>query len=783
MSKKICESITSHPWLLTFLVVVLVGVISVGEKHLGFTGHYSVFFEEENKIVEAYGEIQEVYGKSDNILIAIGAEGEDIFSPEILSLVQELTEKAWTLPYVSRVDSITNFQHSYAAEDDLVVGDLVDNKQTLTPDRIDHVKQVAASEAILSGRLLSLNNEVTGINLTVRLPGNSPTELPELVASARALAEEYRQRYPDVTIHLAGEVMLTNAFIEASMHDLNVLTPLMFLIVIGVFVVMLRSFWGTLAGVLYCVLCIKGAMGVAGWSGMTLTPPTAVAPTIVMTIAVATFIHVFTTFMQSFTGSRTKKDAAILSLKLNFKPISLTSLTTIIGFLSMNFSDVPPFRDLGNVVACGVIICYILSLTLLPCILLLIPVKSNSKRQPFVKGMNATADFVIRNAQALCWTSLAFGVVCLALIPLNEISEKFIEQFSQEIEFRHAAEYVNENLTGVYNIEYSVDSDESGGLYSPAYLQKVDLFVKWLRQREEVVHVSSITDTLKRINKNLHEDNQEWYQLPDNKDAVAQYILLYEMSLPYGLDLNDQISLEKSSTRVIVTFGNLSTKEVIELEETIQAWIDSNIPSLSVQSASPTLMFSHIGDTNVKSMLIGTMTAFALIAVLLTISFRSIRYGTISMLANVLPITTAFGIWGLLVGEVGMGVSVVAGMTIGIVVDDTVHFISKYIYARNSLGLSPEESISYCFSSVGVAILTTTAVLVSGFAVISFSDFSRNSNMAVMNMITIFLALVYDFVFLPSLILIMERIKNEKKYVATSFKEKGGADTAVEPSV
>jgi hypothetical protein len=180
-------------------------------------------------------------------------------------------------------------------------------------------------------------------------------------------------------------------------------------------------------------------------------------------------------------------------------------------------------------------------------------------------------------------------------------------------------------------------------------------------------------------------------------------------------------------------------------------------------------MFSHIGARNIRSMLIGTTIALILISVILVFALRSVRIGLISLVPNLIPAALAFGVWGMLVGEVGLALSVVTGMTLGIVVDDTVHFLSKYLRARREKGLSSEDAVRYAFSTVGLALVVTSIVLVAGFIVLTFSAFALNSNMAVMTAVTIVFALVADFMLLPPLLMALD--SKEKMNVPNKYQQ------------
>ena len=229
------------------------------------------------------------------------------------------------------------------------------------------------------------------------------------------------------------------------------------------------------------------------------------------------------------------------------------------------------------------------------------------------------------------------------------------------------------------------------------------------------------------------------------------------MSLPYGLDLNNQINIDKSATRMTVMLRNMTTNSVLALEQRAQEWLHDNMPAnLHATGASPTIMFSHIGERNIRSMLLGTTVALVLISIVLVVALRSVKIGLLSLVPNLIPAALAFGVWGIAVGQVGLALSVVTGMTLGIVVDDTVHFLSKYLRARREKGLDAEDAVRYAFSTVGLALVVTSIVLIAGFMVLTFSAFILNSNMALMTAVTILFALVADFLLLPPLLMAVD---------------------------
>jgi predicted RND superfamily exporter protein len=545
-------------------------------------------------------------------------------------------------------------------------------------------------------------------------------------------------------------------------------------IVVGV-LILVASPIAMIATVFVVLMSILAAMGTAGWMGFKLTPPSASAPTLILTLAVADCVHYLVTFYQNLRKGMDRHAAVIESLRINFSPIFLTSITTAIGFLSLNASDAPPFRDLGNITAMGVMFAFFLAVTFLPAFSAVMPVRAKVRDAEKATTMDGFANFVINFRRPLFWT-MGVVMVGLALIaPKNELNDVFVHYFDESVPFRVEVDEITDKLSGLYIVDFSVDSKEEGGVSGPEFLADVEKFENYLLGLPEVQHVSAITETMRRLNRSMHGDDEAFYKLPESRELSAQYLLLYEMSLPYGLDLNNQINFDKSTTRISATLETVSTNEMLRIEQESMDWMRTNTPNIASVPSGPTIMFSHIGMRNIISMLSGTGIALVLISLILVFALRSVKFGAVSLIPNIAPALMAFGVWYMLVGEVGLAVSVVVAMTLGIVVDDTIHFLSKYLRARRERGMNAEDAIRYAFNTVGVALTVTTIVLVAGFMVIAQSNFQVNSQMGLLTAITIAIALIVDFLFLPSLLLLVDGDKKTEGHVAVAGTAPQGA--------
>ncbi|EKF6807653.1 efflux RND transporter permease subunit [Vibrio parahaemolyticus] len=749
---------TKYSLLVLLATIFLIIVATIGGKNLYFRGDYDIFFDGTNKQLLAFDEIQTTFAKTDNLAIVIAPEDGDIFTPQTLSLIQKITVDAWQVPYSSRVDSIANYQHTEAFDDDLLVEDLLYSEYELTPERISKVKSIALSEPVLKSALVSEKGDVTVVNITVQLPEMDKTaEVEEVVSSINAMIDRYQRAYPDVTFHKAGIIAMNHAFMTAAQDDSSTLVPTMLVVILVFLTIMLRSILSVIATLIVIIGSVMATMGISGWAAMFLSTATVNVPTLIMTLAVADCVHVIATMRQSMKNGFTKVQSIERSIALNFVPILITSVTTAIGFLMMNMSDSPVLRDFGNLSALGVMVACFLSVTLLPALLKLLPIHvkmETSQDQKHV--MDRLGDFVVSQRRALLPLSVAVIVVCASLIPLNKVNDESVEYFGQRNEFRQAADFMEERISGMTNISIAIKTNESQGIAAPDFLNTIGEFSSWLRDQPETDHVATLADVYKRLNKNMHGDDEAYYLLPQERELAAQYLLLYEMSLPYGLDLNNQINVDKSSIKMVLTVANLGSVELVDLENRIYQWFAEHAPQYQVVASSPSLMFAHIGETNMASMLSTLPITLVLISALLIFALRSVRLGLISLMPNIAPAVIGFGLWALISGEINLGLSVVVTLTLGIVVDDAVHFLSKYQRARRE-GQTAEQAVRYAFHTVGRALWITTVVLVAGFSVLAMSSFRLNADMGQLSAIVIFIALVVDFLFLPTLLMLFDK--------------------------
>ncbi len=762
MGRTCAEISIRFRWLTVLFSVVLCLGIASGASTLQFAADYRVFFGENNPDFLANDSMEGTFGRSDNIVFVLIPKSGSVYTENTLSAIHALTEASWSLPYVSRVDSLTNFQNTIGLQDDLIVEDLLFDPSELSESRIASIRETAEREPLINGFAVSRSGEATVISATVQLPKDIPNVATMAVEAAREVRAEIQQNFPEHDIHITGLATLSAAFEEAGLRDASTLTPAVYIFILIVMLAILRSFSAVFSSLMVIALSTLVGMGIGGLLGVELTPISLAAPTIILTIAVADAIHVIAGIRTKFQSGADKREAIVDSIALNFAPIGITSLTTVLGFLTLNFSDSPPFHHLGNMSAAGIAAAWVLSVTFLPALLSLLPLKfseAKTNRQTDTGFTSKIAESVIRRPGLIATAVLFLSLIFVSLVPRIEVNDQWTQYFGESLEFRQAIDASNPHF-GAFSVEFVMDPGEPGGVTSPDFLNTVDQFTSWIREQEpEVAHVFSISDIIKRLNKNLNGDQEAYYRIPDNRELASQYLLVYELSLPYGLDLNNRVDIDRRSTRISATMNDISTNQTRAFVDRAQAWFDENGAPYSLDITGSNVLFAYVAERNIRESFEGALYLVLAIFIILSLAFRSVKIGLLSLIPNVLPIATAFGVWALLVGVVGFSVAAVGAVAVGLIVDFTVHFLAKYLRARLEVGDSVEDSIRYAFRTAGVAILLTTVILAAGFSVLVTSAFKLNADLGLLTAIAVVLAMLINFLLLPALFMILERFR------------------------
>ena len=810
------------------LAIVLVGLLGVlalglGMTALRFDASYRTYFDADDPMLVAFDSVSDRFDPSDSLLLLVVARpGESVYSPGGLELVRRLTDAAAGLPRVGRVDSLANHPHieadaegftlrellpdgpvdaagaralrSTVQGDELVEGVLVDREGTLAVVALTLQPSPASSPsgpgALAGPQALAPDSaegpagdragESAGVARPTLLEGGTDalSEHAQLMRAARALLAAHAT--PGFELHLSGIVAMNHAFAEATEHDLLSLFPLAFALLFLFVAWALRSVVASLHVFALSLATQVAALGALGWAGVPLTSTVAMAPLMLLTITVADGVHVLQAVRtaQRAAGSAfvaaTDVPAAIARLR---RPIALATVTTVIGFLTMVFSAVPTYRVLGCVVAFGALVAGLLTLFWLPALLRLwLPRWQRDDVPDAALGVERVLAWLTQ-LPALLRAVVArrvLAVLALVLLVLLgtgwsrlRVDDAFVEYFGAATAFRQAADVQSARLGGLYEIEYAIDSGVAGGIHDPDYLRTLAAFVHFLQAQPETRSVLAWTQVLERIHESVREGEgapPPEGELPASRQLAANYLTLYQLSLPLGQDPNNLIDVDQSASRVVVRFGDMRSSQMLDVEARIDAWWSQVAAERAALGATPiahphgaiNLVFSHLGGRNVEAMLWANVWGVLAIAVLIAFALRNLLTGVLSAGMNLVPLGFAFALWGFTVQDVGLSLSVAAGMTLGILDHNAVHLLSAYLRQREHTR-DVALALRAALTEVAPGILVTNVALVVGFVVLAQSSFQLNGQLGGFTVLTLLLALLANLVLLPLLVLLRAR--------------------------
>ena len=700
-------------------------------------------------------EIEELFFDNKSGTILLIPEDGSIFTADTLSVLQNLTRDSWLIDKVARVDSIANFQHTRAEQDDLYIENLLPEDTPLDAERIALARSISLTDPATRNLLISADATVAAINITFEFNGNDTVQLVErdaVTGAFVALLDDYRQQHPQIQFRETGTFFI-DYYSDRYLEETNsILTPLMLLVMMALLAVLLRSMSGLLCAMIIVIGSGIVTMGIFGWGNMLLEAVAALGPIVIMTLAVADSVHIIVG-AQNAHGMGLDKTAAIKeSLRINFMPVFLTSLTTALGVITFSFTDFPSLRKLGVIIALGVMVAFILSVTLLPVLMQWLPLKARSPKAITHRFFQQLAQWCIRNARTILPLALITAVLVSSMATRGVIDESFQNMFRADTEAAQSIKITDEKLAGGLRLDVAVFTSEGGSVADVEFLQVIENFNQWVLTQPNVTHVQSITNTFKQLNRSMHGDQQDWYRLPENAALAAQYLLLYEMSLPYGLDLSHQVSLDKSATRVVVSARNVQSANVVELTNNVRAWFAENAPGVKAVPTGVISLMSEVAIVHlIPNMARGAIIAVLMVSLVLFFALRSWLLGMLGMLANIIPIAIGYGIWAMS-GQIFNFVSVsVAGICLGMVVDFAVHFLDKFRTSLRQNG-NVTTAIYYAYEKVAYPLVITAMVLTAGFFVLSFTKVSNFAGLGLLTPLIIILALIFDLIVLPALL-------------------------------
>ena len=746
----------TRPRMILLLILIPVLLLVSGGLRLQFDADTRTFVGHDGAHAQALQQFEHYFGSANLVIFIVTARSGHIIEEDSLIAIQELTDKARLMPFSTQVQSLSTIQQLLIEDHQISVAPLFTKAAIATAQMLDTVYQRVFDHTDLVDRLISADGSVALVVVHLQPPHQDRHEGSAIADFSRTLQDEIQHHYPGVEVRLSGDAIADSTFGEATRRDLLILAPLMATLAFLALIIGL----GSLSAAVITLLVMAGSaamtLGLAGWLGLTINAATAAAPVIIMTLAAADCIHLIVLAQTKYQAGFSRRAALIESIRFNMLAIFMTSVTDVLGFFTLNLGASPPLRDLGNLVSVGVIAAFILSVTLAPALMMLLPKALNGHRLASRPRGYRFTQWLIARRRGCALVFLLLSTVAVFGVTRIVYEDDFVRYFDDSYAFRRDTEYLEQQLTALQILEFALPAAETGAITAPAYLAQIDAFAHWLRNQPEVRHVIALSDVIKRLNKTVHGDDPSFEVIPEDNETVAQLLLFYELSAPLAMDLSTQIDATRSHSRLTLMMRRLSSAQTRAFADRAETWLKTHSPDIAAPATGLYLTYAHVAQENVQAMMGGALLSLSLIVITLVVALRNVRLALLSLIPNILPALVTLGLWGWFFGEVNLAVSVVAAISFGIIVDDTTHIFARFAYLRRA-GLTPKIALQETMQEVGFAIFLTTGVLVTGFLIQAGSSFAVSAQMGLLTAMTITIALIAEFCLAPSLLLLSEK--------------------------
>lgn len=751
--------------LVTLSIVMPLGQIQVDTSN-------DAFYHSSDEAKIAYDQFRYQFGKDDHLIVLL--KPHEVFEPEFLQTLKQLrTEIEAEVPYLRKVTGIDNVRHTLGQNDELIVKDLIETVPD-NPDEMAALKQLIFSNPYYVGYLISADAQYVAIDLEPHVitadregyrPGSnradegfhylSTREYREMMAALDPILDRYRQA--DLAIYVGGVPVITDRLTVAVEQTMVQLIPIAFLLNVAFLWLLFRRLSGVIYPVLIVLLTDITALGAMAWLNFPINLVTSILPSLLTVVGVADAVHILSGFYQSYNKNGGDKEQAIAyAMGRNGVAILMTSLTTAVGLLSFSTADIAPVAQLGIAAPIGIVLAFFYTIFLLPALIRIFPMAAprvDSRQYALSeKLLSKVAQFSCSYYKSIIvFSSLLLVVAILGIVQLK-LSHNALDWFPKNSIARSDNQTIDQALGGSVPVEVVINSQIEGGINEPAMMQKLDKAITQTMQLgSESVPIgktNSLSLVVKEVNQALYNNQAEYYQVPSDRALIAQELLLFELG--GGEDLVKLVDDNRSSTRFTLTLPYEDAIEIKPVVDQIITYFQSLLPQAVITITGLGPMYVETMYDVLSSMIKSYSIALVGISLLMIWVIGRTKLGLISMLPNLFPIALVLGLMGWLSLPFDFSNMLAGSIAIGLIVDDTIHFM--YGFRRNFEQLGDvQAAVEKTLKTTGRAIFITSLVLASGFAASLFAELQSTANFGIVTAFAVIVALLADFFLIPAL--------------------------------
>ncbi len=744
--ENLLNKLLKAPWIILAVTIVSTALFfMVMKENSKMETNLDKYMPQDHPAFIYSDQAEEWFGINDGIIVAIENQN-GIFNTATLDTLKQLTRRLQKMDEIERAD-VTSL---YTADNIVGTEEGMDVKAFYkrvprSEEKLNEIKHNVENNEMTFGRLVSYDETVTVIIAEIRddvFTQEFYDEILELTASFQT---------DDIKIHVAGRPIVEGTMALLGPADMKKMIPIVLLVITIVLYIMLRSVKSTILTMMVVFFSTVWAFGLMALLNIPIYAVSTMIPVMLIAIGVADGIHLYS-HLQLFLWKNpdaSKKEATVDMLQHMWKPVVMTSITTSVGFISLLTSQVYPIKYFGIFTAFGVLAAMLFSLTLIPAGIMIFGLPKVKKAK--TKQTNDKPDFadkfaswvVNRKSISIIATAviIVFSIVGMQKIWINS---SFLDKFEKDSEIVLTDKFINDHFGGTTTINLILDAGEEHKdvFKEPAVLKLVDKMQKTVVQDLEIVgNTFSLTDYVNRMNKVMNADNEEFNTIPDSKDMIAQYLLLYEMSGDPE-NLNKVVDYDYSKLNVNFQLKSDNSKAINSTLAVINSFEDDfEKKGITINYAGSGYKGLVFTDLILEGQIMSLILSLILIIILLALMYKNFMIGLIGAVPIAITAIISFGVMGFLDIPLSTTTALLSSIAIGIGIDYAVHFIEQYKINAINTGNKQLTAIKTMAHS-GRAISFNAIVVIAGFLVLLFSVFPPNRELGALvslNMFTSFL--------------------------------------------
>jgi predicted RND superfamily exporter protein len=741
-------------------------LLSTPLSKLVFEGSYRIWFDKDSNIIKEYDEFRGNFSGDDTFFVAFSENSNKntIFNPKAINTISELTYQFEDIDGVDDVSSLTNYNYMSDENDNFRVEEFIEDYDD-TQELLSKQK-IALKDNLILNQLISKDGKTTAIAIRLSEDIGSDEEVNIHVFEQIKSITNKMKSTTGYDFYISGNPAITASLVLVSQRDAMILMPLAVVIVVAILFLLFRSFVGVVVPSIVIVFTFLTVLSIQMILGYKLNNFTVNIPSFVSAIAIADAMHLYLAWVYYKLKSKSQnnsikntnnKECVRLALSNNILPIFFTSLTTAIGFASLGLSQIEPISTLGIAISSSAFLAFIFSITVAPALLLILKDDYKVKELKFLNLLHTKGygKFISNNDKKIVAIFMLLFIIIGYGLNYTKVDSNSIKYFNKDTVVRSGSDYIQDHLTGAMIYEIIIDSGSKDGIKNREFLSTIEKFENELYANFPNVRFStSIKDILVRMQKVLNPNNKDF--LPQSQNLIAQYLLLYNMNLPQGKTTNDKIDSEYSKIRLTINSDIQDTSKDLAMISWINNWWKNNT-KYSSEVQGQTTIFAYMQKSVSDTLIVSIGFTLIIVLSLMLLIFKNLKMTMLFILPNIAPIVLVAGLMGYAGITIDIGVAISASVILGIAVDDSIHFFSKYFQAKENLKLNFEDSIDYVIQNSANAMILTTFILSFTFAIFLLSSFIPNNNFAIVTITALNIALMLDLVLLPALLSLMNK--------------------------